>query len=405
MNEQPPLLLSIALVTETYPPEINGVSMTMARLVQGLVARGHRVQVVRPRQRGESWRRRRAPAAAAAPAGERVDELLRPGLPIPGYRALRLGLPSTRALIHAWRRQRPDVVHIVTEGPLGSSALRAARALAIPVSSSYHTNFHDYARHYRVGAFAGVVESWLRHLHNRTAVTLVPSRDILERLERAGYRNCELWSRGVDVELFDPARRDPQLRAQWGAGPEDCVCLHVGRIAAEKDIPLALAAYAAIRERQARARMVVVGDGPLRAALAAKHPEVLFTGAVPTEQLAAMYASSDLFLFPSQSETFGNVLCEAMASGLPCVAFRYAAAAMHGRDGENLLAVPLGDRQAFIAAAVRLADDPALRARLGSAARQAMLANAWDRVIDRFEDVLRRLVLRERTMALEALCT
>lgn len=392
-----PLPLTIALVTETYPPDINGVSMTMARLVRGLAARGHRVQVVRPRQPGEGWH---APAADGS-----IEELLRPSMPIPGYRTLRLGLPSAGALIAAWRRRRPDVVHVVTEGPLGDSAVRAARALAIPLTSSYHTRFDDYARHYRIGAFTGMVEGWLRRLHNRTAVTLVPSQDLLERLERAGYRNCALWSRGVDVALFDPARRDEALRAAWGARPEDCVCLHVGRVAAEKDIPLALAAFAAIRRRQPRAQMVVVGDGPLRPALQAAHPEARFTGAVPVEELARIYASADLFLFPSQSETFGNVLCEAMASGLACVAFRYAAAAMHGRDGENLLSAPCGDRHAFVDAAVRLAGDPGLRRRLGAAARQSMLDNAWDRVVARFEDLLTRVVLRERTMSLEALCS
>lgn len=389
--------LAIALVTETYPPEINGVAMTMSRLVGGLAARGHRVEVVRPRQVGE-----RGDPAQADPL---VRELVRPGLPIPGYAALRLGVPSTGLLLARWRRARPDAVHIVTEGPLGCSALKAAEKLAIPVTSSYHTNFDDYTRHYRIGALAGVVEGWLRRFHNRTSVTMVPSADLVARLQRAGYRNCALWSRGVDLQLFNPAHRDPALRASWGAGPDDPVCLHVGRVAPEKDIPLALEAFRAIRAADPRARMVVAGDGPARAALQRACPEALFTGALPVADLARTYASADLFLFPSRSETFGNVLCEAMASGLPAVGFDYAAARMHGRDGVNMLSVPCDRPDLFAPAALRLAGDAALRGALAAAAVATMQANAWSRVVDRFEELLWRAVRSDRAEALEALCS
>lgn len=390
--------LDIALVTETYPPEINGVAMTMGRLVLGLAARGHRIQVVRPRQDGEG--------GDLAVRHPRISELLRPGVSIPGYNALRLGMPSAGILAANWRVRRPDIVHMVTEGPLGASALKAASELGLPVSSSYHTNFDDYAKHYRIGFLRGAVEDWLRGLHNRTLVTMVPSADLVRRLEAAGYRNCALWSRGVDVDLFEPALRDPALRASWGATePDDLVCLHVGRVAPEKDIPLALRAFAAIRERHPRARMVVVGDGPMRADLARRHPEALFTGALPLADLARAYASSDIFIFPSLSETFGNVLCEAMASGVAAVGFDYAAAAMHGVDGGNMLKVPCADEPAFTAAAVRLADQPLLRAHLGAGGRATMLGNAWTKVVGRFEDLLYGALAASRESALEAVCS
>ncbi len=380
--------LSIVLVTETWAPEINGVAMTLSRLVAGLAARGHRIRVVRPRQAVETGH-----PAVPHPL---VSEVVRPGLPIPGYTALRLGLPCAGRLIAEWRRQRPDVVHIATEGPLGCSALSAAEALGITVTSSYHTNFDDYAKHYRIGFLREAAAGFLRRFHNRTSVTMVPSVDLLRRLEAEGLIGGALWSRGVDIDTFSPDRRDPALRAAWGAGPEDCVCLHVGRIAPEKDIPLAIEAFKGIRTRHAGAKMVIVGDGPARPALARSLPDAIFTGTLPLERLAAVYASADLFVFPSLSETFGNVLCEAMASGVASVGFDYAAAAMFGRDGENMRAIACGDRATFIAAANHLADDVILRRRISSQARQDMLGNTWKRVVDRFEELLIGAVDRHR---------
>jgi glycosyltransferase involved in cell wall biosynthesis len=378
--------LSLVLVTETWAPEINGVAMTLSRLVAGLATRGHRIQVVRPRQAVETGR-----PAVDHPL---VSEVVRPGVPIPGYTALRLGLPCAGRLIADWRRRRPDVVHVATEGPLGCSALSAAEALDIPVTSSYHTNFDDYAKHYRIGFLREAAAGWLRRFHNRTSVTMVPSADLMRRLEAEGLVGCALWSRGVDVDTFAPTRRDPAMRAAWGAGPDDCVCLHVGRIAPEKDIPLAFEAFRAIRARHPGARMVVAGDGPARPALARMLPEAVFTGTLPLDQLAAVYASADLFLFPSLSETFGNVLCEAMASGVAAVGYDYAAAAMFGRDGSNMRSVRCGDRSGFVAASQQLADDADMRRRIAVQARQDMLGNTWRRVVDRFEELLCRSVER-----------
>jgi glycosyltransferase involved in cell wall biosynthesis len=272
------------------------------------------------------------------------------------------------------------------------------------VTSSYHTNFDDYAKHYRIGFLRSACAAWLRSFHNRTSVTMVPSADLVRRLQAEGIPGCALWSRGVDIETFSPARRDEALRTAWGVAPGDCVCLHVGRIAPEKDIPLALEAFRAIRERQPTARMVVAGDGPLRPALERSAPGVIFTGRLTIAQLATAYASADLFLFPSLSETFGNVLCEAMASGVASVGFNYAAAAMHGHDGVNMRSVFCGDREGFIEAAVALACDPATRQRLGAQAREDMLGNAWVRVVDRFEELLVQTVDRTRADALGTLC-
>lgn len=372
--------LRISLVTETFQPEINGVSMTLGRLVEGLAKRGHLVEVIRCRRPHE--------APASLPAG--ITHVALPSLPIPRYQGLRLGLPARGRLRERWAVQRPDLVHVATEGPLGRSALLAAEDLGLPLSSSYHTNFHDYSRHYGLGILRGLVERYLRRFHNRTRVTMVPSPDLLQQLDKAGYANLTTLGRGVDTVLFSPAKRDPALRAQWGAGPADPVLLHVGRVAPEKNIPLALAAFKRIKAAQPNARMVVAGDGPLRPGFASAHPGVLFTGELKIEDLTRHYATADIFLFPSMSETFGNVLLEACASGLATVSFDYAAPQTYIRPGDNGLLAAFGDEAAWLEQACALAADPARINRLRLAARSTAEGLGWDAVIDRFELLLRR---------------
>ena len=371
--------LRIALVTETFPPEINGVSMTLGRLVQGLAKRGHAVQVVRCRR----------PHEAAPEVHPGITQLALPSLPIPRYLVLRLGLPARGRLRETWTRERPDVVHIATEGPLGHSALRAAEDLGLPLASSFHTNFDDYARHYRIGLLEGLVKRHLRQFHNRTRVTMAPSADLVERLRADGYHNLVTLGRGVDTTLFSPAKRDQQLRDSWGAGADDPVLLHVGRVAPEKNIPLALKAFARIQQHQPRARMVVVGDGPLRSGLTSGHPGVRFTGALPVEELARHYAAADVFLFPSMSETFGNVLLEAMASGLATVSFNYAAPQAYVRHNENGLLADFEDEDGWHELATGLLTDQRRIRRLGEHARHTATTIGWDAVINRFEELLR----------------
>ncbi len=376
--------LQLALVSETFPPEINGVAMTLGRIVGAMVRRGHRVEVVRCRLPGE----RTALGSVAADGAVQVPLA---SLPIPRYHGLRLGLPCRGYLRHRWSQQRPEVVHIATEGPLGWSALRAATDLGIPVSSSFHTNFDDYARHYGIGLATTPVRWWLRRMHNAAGVTMVPSADLLETLRRDGYRHLMTLGRGVDTELFTPAKRDPALRRAWQVDDDDLLLLHVGRVAPEKDIPLAIQAFDRIRERVPNARLVVVGEGPLRGKLQRTHHHVRFTGALPIERLAAAYASADGFLFPSRSETFGNVLLEAMASGLPTVSFAYAAPRQYVQDGVNGLLAPFDDTDAWLAQALRLATDRELRQRLGPAARTTAATIAWEPVVLRFEQLLRQV--------------
>jgi glycosyltransferase involved in cell wall biosynthesis len=367
--------VKLALVTETFPPEINGVAMTFGVIARELGRRGHAVTVFRPR-------RHDLPGAAAHPE---FSEVALPGVPIPGYALLRLGLPAGAALRKAWRAERPDLVHVATEGPLGASAVSAARALGLPVTSSFHTNFHAYARHYGFAPFGRVVLAWLRHIHNRTLRTFAPTAALCAELEALGFRNLAVLSRGVDTWQFHPARRSADLRLKWGVEPNDPVVIHVGRMAPEKNYSLLFRAYAAMRTANPRCRFVLVGDGPLRARLLRENPDGIFTGFIPREELARHYASADIYIHASLTETFGNVLTEALASGLAIAGFDYAAASEFVQPNLNGLSVSCDQPDALVAAAVQLATDPILRAQLRAAARATVEPQSWEHVIARFE--------------------
>jgi glycosyltransferase involved in cell wall biosynthesis len=374
--------LRLAVVTETWPPEVNGVAVTLAQLVDALRARRHDVQLVRARQE----------PFEVPEHDRRFHEVLMPGLPIPRYPHLRMGVPCRRALLRLWSLRRPDIVHIATEGPLGWSALRAARRLKLPVTSDFRTNFHAYSRHYGIGWLHRPIMGYLRRFHNATHRTMVPTDALAAELLRCGFRGLEVVARGVDTMRFSPGRRDPSLRGAWGAGDDDPVALSVGRLAAEKNLETTLSAFEAMRAANARARLVIVGDGPCRAALQARCPDAVFAGLRRGDDLAAHYASADLLLFPSLTETFGNVTAEAMASGLPVVAYdRAAATQLIGHRISGMLAPP-GDGAAFQQAAVELATHAALRRTIGRCAQEAVASLGWAAVATRFESTLRAVL-------------
>lgn len=371
--------MRIACVTETYPPEVNGVASTLSRIVDGLHERNHDLQLIRPRQ---------PLRAEAADAGSPFEQVLMRGLPIPRYPDLRMGVPSRQALLRLWTRQRPDVVHIATEGPLGWSALQAASKLRLPVTSDFRTNFHNYSRHYGIGWLYPPIAAYLRKFHNKAHCTMVPTEALRRELEAAGFRRLHVVARGVDTGRFDPTCRSDALRAQWGAGPDDPVMLYVGRLAAEKGLELLLQAYVAARSARPGLRLVLVGDGPLRPLLAQRCPEARFAGQRAGADLSAHYASADLFVFPSRTETFGNVTIEAMASGLPIVAFDHAAAGQLVEPGRQGWLAPVDDEARFVRHAVELAADASSRRRFGPAARDRALTQDWRSIVARFEQIL-----------------
>ncbi|CRI65510.1 Glycosyl transferase group 1 [Thiocapsa sp. KS1] len=381
--------LRIAIVTETYPPEINGVAHTMRHLAEGLAERGHAIQLVRPRQHGEQ-------RAQALPPRDGIAVHLVPGLPIPGYRGLRFGLPVYWRLRRLWGRAAPDLVYIATQGPLGHAALSAAHTHRIPTVTGFHTRFQRYSQHYGLGLFTHRIAETLRHFHNRSDATLVPTAELKAELSGEGFHDVHVFGRGVDVDLFSPAWRDDALRHTWGCDEESLAVLYVGRIAPEKNLELARDAFHAIRAARPEARFVLVGDGPGREHIQRENPDFICPGAKVGEDLSRHYASGDLFLFPSLTETFGNVVLEAMASGLPVVAFDYAAARSLIDPWRNGVTLPMGDHAAFIAAGREIARDIRRVRQLGERARHTAEDISWDRVIRGVEERLVQVIHRQR---------
>ncbi|NEV62004.1 glycosyltransferase family 4 protein [Thiorhodococcus minor] len=381
--------LRIAIITETYPPEINGVANTMIHLAEGLGGKGHRIQLVRPRQQADRGDR-------GDPQTSPIDLHLVPGLPIPGYRGLRFGLPVYWRLRRLWHRTKPDLVYIATQGPLGHAALSAARTLKISTVTGFHTQFHQYSQHYGLGILSHKIAETLRHFHNKSDATLVPTADLKSQLSADGFENVHVFGRGVDIERFSPKWRSQDLRRSWGCAEDELAVLYVGRVAAEKNLELARDAFEAIEGSGIRAKLVLVGDGPERAQLQRERPDFVFTGAKVGTELSAHYASGDAFLFPSLTETFGNVVTEAMASGLPVIAFDYAAAHTHIESGVNGIAVPMDDRQGYLEAARQAASDIGYLRRMGTAARAAAEDISWDRALGKVEARLFDVIARRR---------
>jgi len=373
--------MKLALVTETFPPEVNGVSMTLGRLAEGLSLRGFEVQVLRPTQKGERKHLDRL--------GGGLSEFLVAGIPLPGYDGLRMGQPSAYRLLREWSRNPPDIIHVATEGPLGLTALWAASMLRIPASSTYHTNFHQYTGHYNIGLIRDFILVFLRIAHNSCGCTLAPTRQMANELKSLGFKNMGVLSRGVDTALFSPERRDPQLRSEWGAKENECVFTYVGRVASEKNIDLAVQSYLLAREKRLNILMVIVGDGPEKKRLERLYPDIVFAGMRKGEDLARHYASSDVFLFPSVTETFGNVVTEAMSSGLAVVAYDYAAGRELIETGVNGYLVPFGESEEFQSQTVKLMNLKLDElAKIRDAARETALNVSWSRVVEDFQQSL-----------------
>jgi glycosyltransferase involved in cell wall biosynthesis len=369
--------LRIAVVTETWPPEVNGVAMTLAKLVQGLSHRNHDVQLIRPRQ-----------TKTDSPMNDTsLEEVLMRGMPIPRYPELKLGLPSKKTLVKTWTLRRPDVVHIATEGPLGWSALQAAKVLKLPVTSDFRTNFQSYSKHYGVGWLRKPIVAYLRKFHNATACTMVPTRELMRTLSQNGFANLKVVSRGVDTKLFNIAKRDTSLRSSWGATDNTKVLISVGRMAPEKNLDQVLKTYDALKSTGQAFKLVMVGDGPLKEQFQKRYPEIIFPGMLSQTNLAAYYASSDLFIFPSQTETFGNVTLEALASGIPVLAFDCAAARDWVQTGVNGWLVAENNPEGFAAQAVTVFNSKDLLDQITQSTRQQVVHLDWDQIAEQVESV------------------
>jgi glycosyltransferase involved in cell wall biosynthesis len=370
----------ITIVTETYWPEINGVAMTLERWVNGLIERGHQIQLIYPH----------IDERDVAELPKEIHYYPVMGFPIPGYSELKFGVASKKFFKKLWQSENPDAIYVATEGPLGWAAVKAANELGIKIISGFHTNFHSYSQHYKIGFLQKILQRYLVEIHNRTDTTLVPTEQQKQELLNMGINHVEVLGRGVDVQLFSPAKRSAELRAQWGVYENDPVLLYVGRIAEEKNLDLSIEAYYTLRQTNDKLKFVFVGDGPMRKKLQKEHRELIFAGKRVGDDLAAHYASCDIFLFSSLTETFGNVILEAMASGLGVASFDCAAAHIHIAHRESGMLADVDKPKEFVNNAKLLVQNELLLKKIRASAEKYPKQYSWANIVAQFETILLR---------------
>jgi phosphatidylinositol alpha 1,6-mannosyltransferase len=376
--------MRVLFCSDTYPPQVNGVSVVTAISVRGLMQRGWTCGVIAPRY----------PEGTENPfahdgTGERDVVLSLPSMPMPTYPDIRLAAPNYGAVLDAVTKFSPDLIHLETEFVIGRLGRRAARATGTPFVTSYHTDFAKYVGAYGIPALRATVAASIARFHRSARRTYTPSGPARNDLHAMGVREVEVWGRGVDVDLFHPSHRRTELRRSLGVGETDVLFVHVGRLAKEKSVHIILDAY---REARAQlhgrgAHLVIAGAGPCAAELRTRAGEgVTFLGHLDRgTALPELYASSDVFLFSSLTETLGLVVLEAMASGLPVIATPAGGVADHLRDDDNGLAYPAHDSAAMAEAMRRLVVNIPLRQRLAESARHTAEKLTWDAELDRLE--------------------
>ncbi|HEY3227754.1 MAG TPA: glycosyltransferase family 1 protein [Roseiflexaceae bacterium] len=357
--------MRIALIAETFLPDVNGVVTTLCRLLEYLRDHGHEALLFAPHGSPTSY------------AGAEVVPLR--GVPLPLYPELKLTPPQPGITAHL-HDFRPDLLHLAGTFVLGPIGCTVGRQLGLPLVASYHTDFPAYSAYYGLGPFGMLVYRYLRWFHNRCTLTLCPSSATLADLRSHGFRRLRLWGRGVDIECFHPRHRSRAWRESVGVQPGERLLLYVGRLAAEKRLDLLVQALYGLE----RTRLVLVGDGPARAALerAFAGLPVAFTGYLHGETLSTAYASADLFVFPSDSETFGQAIQEAMASGLPVVGARAGGALDLVREGVTGAFFAPGSAVELHVRLRELLSAPDSLAALGRAGRAAAEQRSWDKILD-----------------------
>ncbi|RZJ21956.1 MAG: glycosyltransferase family 1 protein [Acinetobacter sp.] len=378
--------LKIAIVTETWSPEINGVALSLLQLCKGLQKQGHKILLIRPEQK------------LVCDEFLPNQECLVKAQAIPQYPSLQFGWPQFLKVSQALERFAPNVIHIVTEGPLGLSVLQAAKSKGIPVSSGFHSPFQEFSRYFDLAFLIKPIQCYLRWFHNNTQLTCIPSKDTEYILREFGIC-CPLLvvGRGVDVSRFSPQYYSDVLRQQWKVTSSTKVMLYVGRLSPEKEIDVLIKAYFLMKKNtQQDIKLVIVGDGPERNRLEmlCQDGEVVFTGNLSGLKLAQAYASANVFVFASQVETFGNVVLEAMASGLPIIAYNYACAHLHVKNGETGWLSALGDTTGFIQSIYSLPNNQRLK-HMGLQAREAIQHIGWQYPVQQFEHALYGVALEK----------
>jgi glycosyltransferase involved in cell wall biosynthesis len=320
-----------------------------------------------------------APVGAKAAFAHAGEIAAAPSAPVPFRSEYRLALGLTPALRRRLEAFDPDLIHIATPDLLGHQALAFAQAWRRPVVASYHTRYEAYLKDYGLAFLEDFVTARLKRFYGACDEVYAPSPSMAERLIADGFAgNIHLWERGVDTERFDPARRSTAFRASLGVHDETPVIAFVGRLVREKRIDTFAEVVARLTAAGVAHRVLIVGGGPDRAMLERWLPDAVLTGFLGGDALATAYASADIFLFPSDTETFGAVTLEAMASGLAAVCADATGSRCLVEPGVTGFLAPAGDADAFFAPVAALARDPALRRAMGEAARACSLGFSWD---------------------------
>jgi glycosyltransferase involved in cell wall biosynthesis len=385
--------MRITLVTETFFPQVNGVSRTLGELARHLRQCGDDVQLI-------------CPDYGSAVNQEGV--LAVPSIVLPFYKELHLPRPPFGRAHRAVAAFRPDIVHIATEATLGWSLLRYVLKRGLPVVSSFHTNFDQYSGHYGVGWAKSLIWQYLRWFHNRTRESYVPSYTTIRDLEERGFQRLELWRRGVDSEVFRPDRPGRhEVRRALGWSPDDVVITYVSRLAPEKNVDYLADALSIVASRRPDVRILFVGDGPSRRALEGRIGAIAhFAGYRGQADLADHYAAGDLFAFASRTETLGNVVLEAMSSGLPVVALAAGGVSETVRSGSTGILVGAGEPvERFAKAMLWLIEQSDERRRMAEAARAYAVSQNWDAIMGSLRLRYRTVIGERAVMASEARST
>jgi len=363
--------MRIAIFTDTYDPEINGVARTLKRFTQYLSKKGIAFQVFAPEASSEL---------------QSVQQVTRfASLPFLLYPESRFAFPNPLKLKQAIREFQPSIIHVATPFNIGLAGASYGKKNNIPMVASYHTHFDDYLSYYNLNFMNKWIWSYMAWFHQPFQKVFVPSNDTKEKLLKEHiHQNIEIWSRGVDHNLYSPAKRNRKILQNYGIKAKN-VLLYVGRIAPEKDVQIALDSFLALPDKiRQDSHLIIAGDGPLYKTLSAvQHPQITYTGFIEGEQLAELYASADLFLFPSATETFGNVVLEAMSSGIPVIGARAGGVKEIIQEGKTgILCSPKNTSQ-FTHALSSLLGAPEKLNRMGTTARQYALTQSWDEIFNR----------------------
>ena len=364
------LVMHIEFVTDTYPPDINGAAKTLSYLVTCLRAEGHKITMIGPHPE---------------------SELKVASIRVPKYASVNLGLITQSRLRKHWQKSRPDVIYIAGEAFLGSSAVKAASQLGIPTIAGYHTNYDQYAANWKMKFLAARATRYMINFHKRATATVAPSDSVMNDLQELGYNDLHVLGRGVDADLFHPSKRSADRRAEWGADSNTPVALFASRVSPEKNLTLLSQAFKKMQQLNPDTRCVIVGDGPSYKRFKRENPNVICCRFKHGEELAEIYASADIMVFPSLTETFGNTVTEALASGLVVVAYDYAAAQMHIEHEVNGLLADYSNEEQFFQRcdqALQLVSDEPLRA----AAQRGVSNLTWDTVAQRLVDIAGELI-------------